>query len=159
MKYYLKERLRFFKDKGILYDEAKNIVYKYDHRRYFSPVIDLYKNDEKIGCVQTEFSLSDPIYTLYYGDKKIGRLEESLIAPVHEFILQGLEWTVKGDMFSMKYDIYDEKGEHLVNVSQQPFDQKLCMCIDIENEEKEELIILCVMAVYQYQKQRRAALI
>ena len=157
MKYYLKEKLRFFVNEGDLMDEEKNVVYRYDNRTKFSPKINLYRNDEKIACVQSEFSLFYARYAMYYRDKEVGKLEQRFNKTEPEFLIQGLGWRVKGDMNAMKYDIFDEKGELLVNVSQQPFDQILRMCIDIKDEEREELILTCVMAVYQYQKQRQAA--
>ena len=157
MKYYLKENFRWIKADGQLYNEAGDEVYCYENRGLFLPRIDLYKYDVNIGHVQTRFSWIRAIYDLVYGSEIVGTLNSKLQFIRSSLEIERLGWRVEGDIFSYNFDIINENGIIVAHMNQEVFHMTQHFSIEIFDEDNEELIVLLVLAINQYDKQRKAA--
>ena len=157
MRYYLEENFRWFKADGQLYNEAGDEVYYYENRGLFLPRIDLYKYDVNIWHVQTRFSWVRAIYDLIYGSETVGTLNSRLQFIRSTLDIEGLGWRVEGDIFSYNFDIINENGIIIAHMDQKIFHMTQHFTIEIFDEDNEELIVLLVLAINQYDKQRKAA--
>lgn len=157
MRYYLEENFHFIHADGQLYNEAGDEVYYYENRGLFLPRIDLYKYDVNIGHVQTRFSWVRGIYDLIYGSEIVGTLNQKLHFIRSSFDIDGLGWRVEGDIFSYNFDIINENGIVIAHMDQELFRMTQHFTIEIFDEDNEELIVLLVLAINQYDKQRKAA--
>ena len=157
MKYYLKENFRFLHADGQLYDENGTAVYTYRNKNLFLPRIDLCKYGVNIGHVKKQFRWILDQYDIVYGPDHVGSLNQDLKFLGSEFRIDDLGWRIVGDIFSMNYDIYNEEGAMIATVSQEFFRLTQRFYIDIFDEYNEELIVLIVMAINQYDKDRQAA--
>ena len=77
--------------------------------------------------------------------------------PLCELRIDELGWTIKGDLFDWHYQIFDEEGLLMAQIDQEIFRLTQRFYIDIYDEQNEELIILLVIALNQFDKDRAAA--
>ena len=156
-RFYFKENLHFLYANGQLFDENEEIVYSYENQTLFLPQIDLYKYNEKIGHVQKQFQFFLRRYDLVYKDEEVGSLNQEFSFFKPELYVEGLGFTVRGDFFSLHYEICDEDGVLLARVDQELFHLTPHYYVDIYDEENEELLVLLVIAINQFDKDRSAA--
>ena len=157
MKYFLKENFRLFFAKGGFYNEYGEEVYTYQNSALFLPRIDLYKYGVNIGHIQTRFSFFLARYDLIYGNEMIGSLNEKLKFISSELKIEELGWKVKGDIFALNYQIFDENEVLIASVHQELFHLTQHLSIEIYDEYNEERIVLLLTAINQYDKQRNEA--
>ncbi len=157
MKYYLKENFRLLHADGQLYNEAGEEVYTYKNKNVFFPRIDLCKYGINIGHIKEQFRWFLDHFDIVYGAETVGTLEEKLRFLGSEMWIHELGWRIEGDIFSMNYDIYNENDEVIAVVDQEIFRMTQRFYIDIYDEDNEELIVLLVLAVNQFDKNKKAA--
>ena len=157
MKYYLKENFRFLYADGQLYDEDDNIAYEFQNQTLMFPQIDLYRNGEAVGHIKKRFSWFLEKYDIYHYDNYVDSLNQQFRFFRSELILERLNWTVKGDFFSWHYEILNEYGELIARVDQELFRLTQRFFIEIFDERNEDLVILIVLAINQFDKDRQAA--
>ena len=87
----------------------------------------------------------------------MGSLQQQLKFIGSEMYIEDLGWTIKGDFLSMNYDIINEQDELIATVDQEIFRLTQRFYIDIYDEDNEELIVLLVLAINQFDKDRKAA--
>jgi|GEM_PF-2016887 uncharacterized protein YxjI len=157
MKYYLKENFHLLYADGNIYDEYDRPVYSYENTTLMFPQIDLYKNGERVGHVKKNFSWFLRNYDLYLDDVNVDTIQQEFTWFKSELTLERLGWTIKGDFFSWDYQIYNEYGDMIANMDQELFRLTQRFTIDIYDEDNEELIILVVLAINQFDKDRDSA--
>ena len=157
MRLYLKENFRLLYPDGQLYDEYGNVVYRYSNITMMFPKIELYKDNQLVGYVKKRFTLFLREYDIYYDDVYIDTLFERFKFFTSELHLEKIGWTVKGDFFSWNYQIYDEKGNIMADVNQDIWHLTKRFYIDIFDEKNKESIILLMLAINQYDRDRDAA--
>lgn len=156
-RYYFKENLHFLYADGQLFDENEQTVYSYENQTLFLPRIDLYKYGNYIGHVQKEFTFFLRRYELVYEGEEVASLNQEFSFFKPELFVEGLGWRVQGDFFALHYSIYDENDELIAAVDQELFHLTPHYYIDIYDNENEELIILLIIAINQFDKDRSAA--
>ena len=157
MKYYFKENFRLLYADGTLYDENQLPVYTYENQTVFLPQIDLYKYGERIGHVKKNFTLILRNYDIVLNNEVVDSLQQQFALFRSELTLQRLGWTVKGDWLALNYQIYDERDTLICEVSQELFRLTRRYYVDVLDESREDLIILLVLAINQYDKDLAAA--
>ena len=157
MKYYLKENFHLLYADGNIYDENDRAVYRYENTTLMFPQIDLYKNGERVGHVKKNFSWFLRNYDLYLDDVNVDTLQQEFTWFKSELTLERHGWTIKGDFFSWDYQIYDENGDMIADMNQELFRLTKHFTINIFDEDNEELIILLVLAINQFDKDRDSA--
>ena len=121
------------------------------------PQIDLYKYGERVGHVKKNFSWFLRNYDLYLDDVNVDTLQQEFTWFKSELTLERHGWTIKGDFFSWDYQIYDENGDMIADMDQELFRLTKHFTINIFDEDNEELIILLVLAINQFDKDRDSA--
>ncbi|MBQ1288495.1 MAG: hypothetical protein IIY22_08070 [Erysipelotrichaceae bacterium] len=157
MRYYFKENLHFLYADGQLCDENGQTVYSYENQTLFLPRIDLYKFGTKIGHVKKQFTFFLRQYDLIYGGEEVASLNQEFTFFRPELSVDGLGWKVKGDFFALHYSIYNEEDELIASVDQEIFHLTPHYYIDIFDEYNEELIVLLIIAINQFDKDEAAA--
>ncbi|MBR4471006.1 MAG: hypothetical protein IKS54_06865 [Erysipelotrichaceae bacterium] len=157
MKYYLKENFRLLYADGQLYNEEGDIVYTYENANIILPRIDLFKYGVNIGHIKKKFTWFLSRYDIIYGAEHMGSLQQQLKFIGSEMYIEDLGWTIKGDFLSMNYDIINEDNELIATVDQEIFRLTQRFYVDIYDEDNEELIVLLVLAINQFDKDRKAA--
>ncbi len=156
-RYYLRENFRFLYADGQIYDENGRKVYTYYNRNMVFPRIDLLKFGVNIGHVKKEFSWFLRHYDIVYGAENMGCLDENLRFLGSEMVIDQLGWTIRGDILSMNYEVFNEDDELIAAVSQEWFRLTQRFGIEIYDEDDEELIILLILAINQYDKDKAAS--
>ncbi len=157
MKYYLKEKFRFLYADGQLYDEYGNVAYEYENTKLMLPQIDLYRHGDLIGSVRKRFQWFLSRYDIYHRGAYVDSIQQRFSWLGSELDLEGLNWTVEGDIFGWNYEIFDEYGDIVARVDQEIFRLTQRFYIDIYDEDKEELVILLIMTINQFDKDRQAS--
>ena len=157
MKYYFKENFRLLYADGTLYDENELPVYTYENQTLFLPQIDLYKYGEKIGHVKKNFTFFLRNYDIVLDDEVVDSLQQQFTLFRQELTLQRLGWTIRGDWLALSYKIYDETDRLICEVDQELFHLTRHYCVNILDESREELIMLVLLAINQYDKDLAAA--
>ena len=152
MKYYFKENFRLLYADGTIYDENELPVYTYEDQNLFLTQTDLYRYGEKIGYVKKNFTLLLRNYDIVLDDQLVDSLQQQFTFFRSELTLERLGWTVRGDWLALDYQIHDEDNRLICEVSEELFHLTRHYCIDILDESREELIMLVVLAINQYDK-------
>ena len=154
MKYYFKENFRLMYADGQLYGPHDEVVYKYENMTLFLPQVNLYKYGKKVGHIKKNFTLFLRSYDIFIDDVFVDSLDQELTFFHPELSLRKLGWTVKGDFFAWDYEIINERGRVIADVNQEIFHLTKHYCIDIHDESNEELIVLVILAINQFDKDR-----
>lgn len=157
MKYYLKENFRFLYADGQLYDDNGDIAYEYRNQTLMFPRVELYRYGRLIGYIKKRFSWLLSRYDIYHNDRFIDSISQRLTFFRSELTVEGLNWTIKGDFLSWHYSIYNEYDELIATADQEILRLTQRFYIDIFDEDNEELIMLLILTINQFDKDRQAA--
>jgi len=89
----------------------------------------------------TEFELSNEIFHIY---KDITNIE-------------GLGWQLRGNMFGLNFELYDEEGKVIAVIGQKMISLHDKYCIDIYQPEHEKKIVAILVALQHMMRDRAAA--
>ena len=157
MKYYLKENFRFLYHDGQLYDETGREVYRFENVTLFLPQIDLYKEGYKIGHIKKNFTFFLKEYDVYYQDRLFCTINQRFTFFNSRMDIGQLGWRIEGDFFSWHYKIYDENDVLIATADQELFRLTQRFYIDILDENREDLIVLLILAINQYDREVAAS--
>ena len=152
IKYCFKENFHLFYADGQLYDSNDVPVYTYENKTLILPEIELRHYGEYVGKVCKNFTLFLRQYDIYLGDEFVDSLNQQFTFFHHELSLDKLGWTIKGDIFALDYEIYDENDDLVAEINQELFRLTKRYYINIYDEDHEQLIILLMLAINQYDK-------
>ena len=153
MRYYLRENIRLFLPDGVLYNEDNEVVYRYENVTFFLPQINIYKNNTKVGHIKRVFTWFLRSYDVYYNDSLIDTISQNFTFLRSKLTL-GRDWKIKGNIFSWAYEIYDEDDKLIARVNQELFRLHRRFFVDIIDEDREEIIILLVIAINQFDREK-----
>ena len=137
-------------DNGQLYNEDGEIVYTYQNNGAIFPDIDLFKGDELIGQVRWRASLLHS-YDLSYRGEAIGTLDQEFSLTANRLYIDSLGWEVEGNFLAYRFDIYNEE-KLLATLDKELFRMSHHYYIDILDEDYEELLILIIIAINQFNR-------
>ena len=157
MKYYLKENFRFFYADGQLFDEDGNVAYEYENTRLMFPQVCLFRHNDLVGSIQKRLTWFLSRYDIYHHDQYVDSIQQRFKVFENELDMESLGWTIMGDFFSWHYEIYNEYGDLIARADQEPFRWTQRFYIEIYDEDNEELILLLIMAINQFDKDMQAA--
>ena len=157
MRYFFKEDLHLLYATGALYDSNDNPVYSYENETLLFPRIAVRRYDEEIGYVKKNFTLFLRQYDIVLGDQLIDSLQQRFRLFTPELVLENLGWRIEGDFLALEYQIYDENNNLIAEVSQELFHLTKHYYVEIYDESQEELLILLVIAINQFDKDLTAA--
>ncbi|MBQ1740714.1 MAG: hypothetical protein II042_03190 [Erysipelotrichaceae bacterium] len=157
MRYSFEEDAHLFQASGKIYDEEDQVVYRYQNSHMVEPRIDLFKYDVNIGHVISRFSLLHRSYEIFYGADLIGVLEVNSSLSSMQLSIPELGWHIEGGAFCEKFDILNEKEELIAIADKKGPVLSRQYGIEIYDEFNEEMIILLIVALNQYIKEKEAA--
>ena len=156
MKYYFKENFHLIYADGQLYDENNDVAYEYENKTIFFPEIDLYKDGEMIGYVKKQFKWFLRSYDIYHHDEYVARINQELSFLKSKLSIDELGWIIDGDFLNLHYQIHDGNNA-LAKVDQELFRLTKRYYIEIFDEDNEELLILTILAINQFDKDSSSA--
>ena len=156
MKYYFKENFHLIYADGQLYDENNDVAYEYENKTIFFPEIDLYKDGEMIGYVKKQFKWFLRSYDIYHHDEYVARINQELSFLKSKLSIDELGWIIDGDFLNLHYEIHDGNNV-LAKVDQELFRLTKRYYIEIFDEDNEELLILTILAINQFDKDSSSA--
>ena len=123
MKLYLKQKVFSWGDKFTVFDAngnerffVKGEVFSFGKKLH---LLDLYEN-ELAFIHQKVFSFL-PRYFVSRNNEIFAEVVKQFTFFRQEYIIKGLDWSVKGDFFAHEYEIYNAYGQCVVRVSKQWF--------------------------------------
>lgn len=123
MKLYLKQKVFSWGDKFTVFDEngnerffVKGEVFTFGKKLH---LLDLNEN-ELAFIYQKVFSFL-PRYFVSRNGEAYAEVIKRITFFRQEYIVNGLNWNVKGDFFAHEYEIYDSYGQCIVRVSKKWF--------------------------------------
>ncbi len=156
MKYYFKENFRLLYADGQLYDANNDPVYTYQNNTLILPEIELRQYGNLVGYVKQNFTLLLKSFDIYLGNEYVDSLQEKFRLFVPELYLEKLGWRIEGDFLSLNYEIHDEDNKLICEVNQELFRLTRRYYVNIFDEDREPLIILLVLAINQFDKEKSA---
>ena len=156
MKYYLKENFHLLVADGQLLNELGEAVYTYENEFSLLPKVHLYRDGEEIGRVEKAWTFFMMKYDLYLRGEFVDSLTQKMKMFGSRFEFPQLGWHVEGDFAGLNYRIYDEHGNLAAEADQEILTMTQRFFIDIRQEEYEDLIILLVIAINQFDKDIRS---
>ncbi|MBR0138144.1 MAG: hypothetical protein IJM15_07025 [Erysipelotrichaceae bacterium] len=152
MKYYLKENFHLLVADGQINNQLGETVYTYENEFTFLPKVHLYREGEEIGRVEKAWTFFMMKYDLYLHGKLVDSLTQKMKMFGSRLEFPQLGWHVEGNFTGLNYSIYDEYGNLAAEVDQEILSLTQRFFIDIRQEEYEDLIILLVIAINQFDK-------
>ncbi len=154
MRCYFKEDFHFLYGEGKIYnDETEELLYTFEQKTLMLPSLYLYDRSGKtVGHIETELTFMLSRYDIFLGDRFIDSLQEQFTFFRHELDFDSLGWRIDGDFLAMNYTLIDERDRVLCKVHQEFFHLTKQFTIDIYDEDNADVLLLIVLAVYQYDR-------
>ena len=135
MKLYLQQKLFSIRSRSTLYDAAGNPCY-YSEAPMASIGTKLFikdLQDRELATIRQKIFSFLPTYFIEVNGEIVATVVKKFTLFRHEYVIDGIGWTVHGDMFDHDYEIYD--GDRLIAcVSKEWFTLGDAYAIDISPE-------------------------
>ncbi|MBR5341210.1 MAG: hypothetical protein IK151_04705 [Erysipelotrichaceae bacterium] len=152
MKFFFEENFRFLYADGQIYDDHQEERYAFANKTLFLPEIRLYKDNENIGYVKRRFTWFLRRYDLYLHDELVAVINQKLTFLRSRMEIEELGWTINSDVLHHRYTISDSEGRKLAIVKQKLLKLTHQYDIEILDDDNEELLILLILAINQFDK-------
>ena len=147
MKLYIKQKVFSWGDKFRIYDEYKNDMYYVEGEVFsFGKKLHLYNNsgEEEAFIHQKVLSLL-PRFFISRDNVDVAQVIKKFTILRHEYIVEGLGWTVTGNFLAHDYEIRSG-GRTIASVSKHWFTWGDTYEIDI-SDDADEVMAICVVLI------------
>ncbi len=159
MKYYFKEEMRLIYNEGEIFEEESgNLAYTFKNQKMMFPETHLYSYEgEDLGFIQMKMSWVNGKFELYHRGEYIDTIESKFHLLKHELLFRDMGWQITGNFLGMEFQILDEEGNVLADVDEEMWHLTKQYSITVHDERNAELLLLIVLAIYEYDRANEAA--
>lgn len=147
MKLYIKQKVFSWGDKFRIYDENQNDRYYVEGEVFtFGKKLHLYNHygDEEAFIHQKVLSFLPKFY-ISRNNNDVAQVIKAFTIFHHEYIVDGLGWTVNGNFLAHDYEITSD-GRTIASISKQWFSWGDTYEIDI-SDDADEVMAICVVLI------------
>ena len=148
MKLLFKQRLFSWFDSYDIYDESGNTVYIVKGQLSWGHCLKIFDtNRNEVGMIQERIFTLLPKFEIYLNKQYAGCIskEFSFFRPKYNIDYNG--WHVEGDFFEWDYQILDQSGRYIADVSKQLFNWTDTYMIDVQNPRDALCALMLVLAI------------
>ena len=148
MKLIFKQRFFSWFDSYDIYNEAGQTVYSVKGQFAWGHCLKIYDTQgREIGTVKERILTFLPKFEMYLGDRYIGCISKEFTFFVPKYNIDCNGWEVEGDLFEWDYQILDNSGRSVANVSKELWNWTDTYVIDIHNSQDAVYALMLVLAI------------
>ena len=148
MKLIFKQRFFSWFDSYDIYNEAGQTVYTVKGQFDLGHCLKIYDTQgREIGTVKERILTFLPKFEMYLGDRYIGCISKEFTFFVPKYNIDCNGWEVEGDLFEWDYQILDNSGRSVANVSKELWNWTDTYVIDIHNSQDAVYALMLVLAI------------
>jgi len=148
MKLLFKQRFFSWLDSYDIYDENGNVVYRVEGQLSWGHKLHILDaQQEHIGTVKEVVLTFLPKFEIYAYGHLVGSLSKqfTFFKPVYDMDFNG--WQIRGDFMEWDYEIIDERGNVIANISKELFKLTDTYVIDVRNPQDALYALMVVLAI------------
>ncbi len=135
MKFYVKQHVFTWGDKFSIYDEGGNVIFAVEGEVFtFGKKLHLYDvRGNELSFISQEIFAFKPRYYIERQGTQVAEVVKHFTFFSNEFSVEGLGWTVSGDLFDHDYSVYDASDRQIAQVTKEWFTFGDSYCYEIDN--------------------------
>lgn len=148
MKLLFKQRFFSWFDSYDIYNEAGQTVYTVKGQLSWGHCLKIYDaQGREIGTVKERILTFLPKFEMYLGDRYIGCINKEFSFFVPKYNIDCNGWEVEGDFFEWDYQILDNSGRSVANVSKELWNWTDTYVIDVQDPQDALCALMLVLAI------------
>ena len=149
MEFFIKQKIFSIGDRFEIYDAAGNVMYtavseliSFGKKLY---LIDPYEREE--AYIEQKLFVFRPRYTIYRKEQEVAQVVKEITFFHPKYTVEGLGWSVQGDIFDHDYSIADANGYTIASVSKEWFTLGDAYRIQIDNTANSVMVLAVVLVI------------
>ncbi len=148
MKLLFKERMFTWFDSYDVYDEQGNTVFVVKGELSWGHCLRIYDgNGNELGSLQERILTFLPKFEMYIGENYVGCISKEFTFFIPAFDIDYNGWHVDGDFFEWDYQILNESGHRVADVSKELFNWTDTYTITVDNPQDALCALMVVLAI------------
>lgn len=148
MKLLFKERMFTWFDSYDVYDEQGNTVFVVKGELSWGHCLRIYDaHGNELGSLQEKIFTFLPKFEMYMGENYVGCISKEFTFFVPAFDIDYNGWHVDGDFFEWDYQILNESGHRVADVSKELFNWTDTYTITVDNPQDALCALMVVLAI------------
>lgn len=148
MKLLFKERMFTWFDSYDIYDEQGNTVFVVKGELSWGHCLRIYDaHGNELGSLQEKIFTFLPKFEMYMGDNYVGCISKEFTFFVPAFDIDYNGWHVDGDFFEWDYQIMNQSGQRVADVSKELFNWTDTYTITVDNPQDALSALMVVLAI------------
>ncbi len=148
MKLLFKERMFTWFDSYDVYDERGNTVFVVKGELSWGHCLRIYDaHGNELGSLQEKIFTFLPKFEMYMGDNYVGCISKEFTFFVPAFDIDYNGWHVDGDFFEWDYQIMNQSGQRVADVSKELFNWTDTYTITVDNPQDALSALMVVLAI------------
>lgn len=148
MKLLFKERMFTWFDSYDVYDERGNTVFVVKGELSWGHCLRIYDaHGNELGSLQEKIFTFLPKFEMYMGDNYVGCISKEFTFFVPAFDIDYNGWHVDGDFFEWDYQIKNQSGQRVADVSKELFNWTDTYTITVDNPQDALSALMVVLAI------------
>ena len=148
MKLLFKERMFTWFDSYDVFDEQGNTVYVVKGELSWGHCLRIYDaHGNELGSLQERIFTFLPKFEMYLGDNCVGCISKEFTFFVPAFDIDYNGWHVDGDFFEWDYQILNESGHRIADVSKELFNWTDTYTITVDNPQDALCALMVALAI------------
>lgn len=148
MKMLFKERMFTWFDSYDVFDEQGNTIYVVKGELSWGHCLRIYDaHGNEVGSLQEQVLTFLPKFEMYLGENYVGCISKEFTFFVPAFDIDYNGWHVDGDFFEWDYQIMNESGDCVADVSKELFNWTDTYTIDVKNPQDALCALMVALAI------------
>lgn len=148
MKLYIKQQVFSWKDKFNVKDEQGNDIYYVEGEIAFTHKLHIFNMDnEEVAFVRQEFFALLHKYYVEIDGEEVAEIQRKLSLFTPKYEINGLGWSIEGELFEHDYTILDENGGVIAEISKEWFTWGDSYELDIADSVDPVIVLAVVIAI------------
>ena len=148
MKLLFKERMFTWFDSYDIYDEQGNTVFVVKGELSWGHCLRIYDaHGNELGSLQEKIFTFLPKFEMYIGNNYVGCVSKEFTFFIPAFDVDYNGWHIEGDFFEWDYQIMDQSGQRVANVSKELFNWTDTYTIDVADQQDALCALMVVLAI------------
>ena len=148
MKLLFKQRLFSWFDSYDIYDEAGNTIFVVKGQLAWGHCLKIYDaQGREIGTVKERILTFLPKFEMYLGDRYIGCISKEFTFFVPKYNIDCNGWHVDGDLFEWDYQIMNNSGRPVANITKELWNWTDTYVIDVLDPQDALCALMLVLAI------------
>lgn len=148
MKLYMKQKVFSLKQDFDIVDEHQKAVYTVEGKlmaiRRQLKIHDS-QTGEELAMVKQELVAFTPTMHIYYKDERIATIRKKITFFRPSYVIDVLGWQIEGDYFAHDYNVLNQQGDIIADISKQFFSWSDTFELNIKEDDIDPVVVVAVV--------------